>query len=255
VKVFLTGGTGFVGPAIAHAIRARGEEVRALVRERRRGEQLEHWGAELVEGDVTDPESVRRGLEGVDVVVHLIAIRQGKSEQFELVMGNATRDLVAAAKEEGVRRFVLMSALGTTEETKDLVPYYREKWKMEQAVKDAGIERVIFRPSFVFGREGGILPTFKKLARLSPVTAIVGPGHQRIQPIWIDDVADYFAAAIDKTEAANRTFEHGHVERVLGAAAPRARDPAAPDRPRPGRLHATERPRDGAAPRQHPAHS
>jgi uncharacterized protein YbjT (DUF2867 family) len=68
---------------------------------------------------------------------------------------------------------------------------------------------VIFRPSFIFGREGGILPTFLRLARLSPFTGVVGSGEQRIQPLWIDDVASYFAQAVDRPEAANRTFEVG----------------------------------------------
>ena len=74
------------------------------------------------------------------------------------MMEQGTRDLLAAAQEAGVRRFVLMSALGTTEETKELVPYYRAKWEMEQDVKASGLEHVIFRPSFVFGRDGGVLP-------------------------------------------------------------------------------------------------
>ena len=68
---------------------------------------------------------------------------------------------------------------------------------------------MIFRPSFIFGRDGGILPTFMRLARISPVTGIVGSGRQRIQPIWIDDVGAYFAAAVDKPEAANRMLEVG----------------------------------------------
>ena len=68
---------------------------------------------------------------------------------------------------------------------------------------------MIFRPSFVFGVDGGILPTFKKLAKLTPVTPITGSGEQQIQPIWVDDVAAYFSAAVDKPEAANRTFELG----------------------------------------------
>ena len=72
-----------------------------------------------------------------------------------------------------------------------------------------GIEHVIFRPSFVFGPEGGALSRFKKIAKLAPVTPIVGPGTQRIQPIWGDDVAAYFAAGVEKPEAANRTFEVG----------------------------------------------
>jgi uncharacterized protein YbjT (DUF2867 family) len=118
-------------------------------------------------------------------------------------------DLVAAAREAGVGRFVLMSALGTTEETKDLVPYYHAKWDMEQTVKGSGLEHVIFRPSFVFGADGGALRQFTRIARLSPVTPIVGSGRQRLQPIWVDDVAAYFAAAVDRPEAANRVFEVG----------------------------------------------
>jgi uncharacterized protein YbjT (DUF2867 family) len=102
-----------------------------------------------------------------------------------------------------------MSALGTTEQTKDLVPYYNAKWTEEQDVQRSGLEHVIFRPSFILGRDGGILPTFRKLAKLAPVTGIIGSGEQRIQPIWIDDVGAYFARAIDEPEAANRTFELG----------------------------------------------
>jgi NADH dehydrogenase len=124
-------------------------------------------------------------------------------------MAQVTRDLLAAAKEAGVGRFVLMSALGTSEESKDLVPYYGAKWEMELATKEAGIPYVIFRPSFVFERDGGILPTFSKLARFAPVTPISGPGTQKIQPIWAADLAAYFDKAIDLDAALNRTFELG----------------------------------------------
>ena len=57
--ILVTGGSGFVGRHVVHALRARGHDVRCLVRDRRRGERLETWGCELVEGDVTDPESLR----------------------------------------------------------------------------------------------------------------------------------------------------------------------------------------------------
>jgi NADH dehydrogenase len=129
-------------------------------------------------------------------------------------MEQGTHDLVAAAKDAGVKRFVLMSALGTSEETKNLVPYYHAKWDMEQTVKASGLEHVIFRPSFVFGRDGGTLLVFRRIAKLAPVTPIVGPGTQRIQPIWVDDVGAYFAAAIEKPEATNRTFELGGPDTV-----------------------------------------
>jgi uncharacterized protein YbjT (DUF2867 family) len=214
--ILVTGGTGFIGPRVVHALRERDRPMRALVRDpgTRSATTLAAWGAELVQGNMTDRESLRRAVEGSEAVVHLVAIRQGSGEQFRRVMEDGTRELVAAAKEAGVKRFVLMSALGTSEETKDLVPYYHAKWEEEQTVSGSGLEHVIFRPSFVFARDGGILPTFRRLAKLSPVTPIIGSGEQRIQPIWIEDVAAYFAQSVDKAEAANRTFELGGPDAV-----------------------------------------
>ena len=207
--ILVTGASGFIGGHVVHALRAAQKEVRALVRERRKGTRLEAWGATLVEGDMTDPASLRRAVAGCDTVVHLVAIRQGREEQFRRVMVDGTRDLVATARDAGVRRLVHMSALGTSEATKDLVPYFRAKWDTEQLVKDAGIPYVIFRPSFVFAGDGGILPTFVKLARFTPVTPIIGSGRQRIQPIWIGDVAEYFSRGVDLEAATGRTFELG----------------------------------------------
>ena len=211
MKVLVTGGTGFVGPHVVGAINNAGHELKLLVRDSTRSRELP---GQPVVGEMTNPVSLKTAAEGVDVVVHLVAIRQGREQDFKSVMEQGTRDLVTAAKDAGVKRFVLMSALGTSDETKDLVPYYHAKWEMEQAVKASGLDHVIFRPSFVFGREGGILPTFRKLAKLTPVTPIIGSGEQRIQPIWADDVAAYFAAAIDKPEASSRTFELGGPDAV-----------------------------------------
>jgi NADH dehydrogenase len=207
--ILLTGGTGFVGRHVVRALRDSDRPVRCLVRRPDKAAKLTELGTELVEGDMTDPASLRRAVEGADMVVHLVAVRQGKKEQFERIMSQGTRDLLAAAKDAGVGRFVLMSALGTSEESKDLVPYYGAKWEMERAVEGAGIPYVVFRPSFVFAGDGGILPTFSKLAKLTPVTPIIGSGEQRIQPIWAGDVAAYFDRAIELEAATNRTFELG----------------------------------------------
>jgi uncharacterized protein YbjT (DUF2867 family) len=209
MRVFVTGATGFVGSTLTNAVANAGHDVRVLERtpgaSRKAG--LKHH--EAVQGDVTDPDSIRRAMRDIDVVIHLVAIRQGTPEQFERVVVDGTRNVLAAASEARARRFILMSALGVTEQTKDLVPYYGAKWTEEQDTKASGLEHVIFRPSFIFGRDGGILPTFKKLAKLAPVTGIIGSGEQKIQPIWIDDVGAYFAQAIDRPEAANQTFEVG----------------------------------------------
>jgi NADH dehydrogenase len=212
--ILVTGGTGFVGGHVVHELRGRDLSVRCVVRDPHKAAKLAAWGCELVQGDVTDSAALRRAVDGVDAVVHLVAIRQGRDRDFERIMVGGTRDLLAAAKEVGVRRFVHMSALGTSEETKDLVPYYGAKWETEQLVRESGLPYVIFRPSFVFGRDGGILPTFVKLARYTPVTPITGSGKQRIQPIWAGDLANYFGDAVTRDDVAEQLYELGGPDAV-----------------------------------------
>jgi uncharacterized protein YbjT (DUF2867 family) len=232
VTVLVTGPNGFIGKHVVHALRAREIPVRALVRDRSRASRLTAWGAELVEGDVNDPESVRAAIAGADAVIHLVSIIKGSRADFERVMVHGTHNLVAAAEEAGVRRLVLTSALGVDEHSKDKVPYFGAKWEMERAVTASAVEHVIFRPSFVFGRDGGALPTFVRLARFAPVTPIIGPGTERLQPIWVEDVAEYCARSLDLPETAGRTFEIGgpdaltwnefwdRLKRVLGSRRP-----------------------------------
>jgi uncharacterized protein YbjT (DUF2867 family) len=207
--ILVTGATGFVGGHVVHELRGRELPVRCLVRDPRGAAKLAAWGCELAQGDVTDVASLDRAASGVETIVHLVAIRQGRPEQFRRIMVEGTRALLAAAKAEGVARFVHMSALGTSAETKDAVPYYGAKWENEQQVQASGLPWVIFRPSFVFGPDGGILPTFAKLAKLAPVTPIVGSGRQRIQPVWAADLAKLFAEATVRNDVTGRLFEVG----------------------------------------------
>jgi uncharacterized protein YbjT (DUF2867 family) len=213
MKILVTGATGFIGPRVVHALRAQDRDVRVLVRRPERAAQLAGWGAELAVGDLTDPASLRAAVTGCTHVVHLVAIITGSPADFERVMTQGTKDLVAAAKAEGVEQFVLMSALGTSETSKDAVPYYAAKWAEEQAVIASGLEYTIFRPSFVFGR-GGALPVFVKQVRYSPAVTVIGDGLQRSQPIWVEDVATFFAQSVGNAQSANRTFELGGPDTV-----------------------------------------
>ena len=99
-----------------------------------------------------------------------------------------------------------MSALGTGPNA--TVPYFRAKWAAEQAVGGSGIDHVVLRPSFVFGSDGGALPRFVRIARLFPLTPVIGPGTQRLQPIWIDDVVRAVRLAVDG-EGSNGPVELG----------------------------------------------
>jgi NADH dehydrogenase len=214
VKILVTGGTGFVGPKIVHALRTANRDVRVLARRPEQAAHVGGWGAEVVRGDVTDPASLSAAVDGCTHVIHLVALLRGRRQEFQDVMTVGTENLIAAAKRAGVQRFVLMSALGTSPDSAAQVPYYAAKLAEEEAVSASGLEHTIFRPSFIFGREGGALQTFIRQVKLAPFVAVVGPGTQRSQPIWVEDVARYFAAAIDKPEAANRLFELGGPDTV-----------------------------------------
>lgn len=207
--ILVTGATGFVGTHVVHALRAEDRPVRVLVRDPSKATQLSAWGCELARGDVTEPDSLPAVLDGCDSVIHLVAIITGKPSDFERIMVEGTRALLSAAKEAGARRFVHMSALGVSEDSKDLVPYYGAKWAMEGDVRNSGLDFTIFRPSFIFGRDGGVLPMFIGQVRWLPVTPVAGDGNRRSQPIWVDDVAAFFAKALSTPGSSGEAYDLG----------------------------------------------
>jgi NADH dehydrogenase len=199
--ILVTGASGFVGRSIVRELRVADLPVRCLVRNPAKAGTLDAWGCELVRGDMTDAASLRRATEGCDAVVHLVAILTGRPQDFERVMTAGTRALVECAQAEGVRRFVLMGSLGFDLPGAEQVPYYAAKRAMEEAVRGSGISHAILRPSFVFGPDGGALPRFGRIVRLSPVVPVPGSGAQRIDPIWIGDVARAFSLALALDES------------------------------------------------------
>jgi NADH dehydrogenase len=216
MTVLVAGGTGFVGPKIVHALRAADRPVRVLARKPEKQDRLRAWGCEIVRGDVTDAESLKRAVEGCEAVIHLVALPPfADPKATRRVMEQGTRDLVAAAKDGGVRRFVLMSALGVREETRDRSAYNHAKWDEEQTVQSSGLDHTIFRPSFVFGPDGGLLPGLLRLTRWSPVTPI--PSARELQPIWGEDVAAFFARSLEIGSKGDGIWELAGPDRVTWA--------------------------------------
>jgi uncharacterized protein YbjT (DUF2867 family) len=208
MTILVVGGTGFVGGHVVHALRAEELDVRVLARRPEKQDRLRAWGCEVVPGDMTDAESLARAVTGAKTVVHLVALPPfAAANATRRVMEQGTRDLVAAAQGAGVEHFVLMSALGTSERSKDLAPYYHAKWVEEHEVAGSGIEHTIFRPSFVFGPDGGMLPPLIRLVRWSPVTPVVGT--RPLQPVWVEDVAAFFASAVTARPAHGGAYEIG----------------------------------------------
>jgi NADH dehydrogenase len=147
-------------------------------------------------------------VQGVDAVVHLVAILDGSDDDFERVNAQGTRSLVAAAEQAGVRRFIHMSAAGVTPQHAPLTRYWGTKYAAKQAVMGSGLDWTVIEPSFVFGRNGGGLKAFEALIRL-PVAPVVGDGRYRHQPVWIGDVATAFLRALERPQTIGRTYELG----------------------------------------------
>lgn len=204
--VLVTGGTGFVGQAVVAELMSNGYRVRVLSRSRPLA------GVEWVQGDVTDPEAVRRAVTGCRRVIHLVAIRREWRERtFSAVTAGGARHVVQAAVEAGVEHLVHMSALGLTERPD--TGYMKAKAAAETVVKASGLPFTIFRPSFILG-PGGFVEEYGQLIRKAPLVPIPGPGNYPVQPIARDDVAHAFRRALEAPHAAGKTYDLAGPERM-----------------------------------------
>jgi uncharacterized protein YbjT (DUF2867 family) len=211
--LLIIGGTGFVGGYILEALEAKmpNGAVRIMSRDEVSLRKLKALGYETAVGNVTSLEDVRAAMKGVDQVIFLTGIireQKSKGQTFDAVIGQGSENMVKAAKEAGVKRIVFMSALGATDID---TGYFANKLRGEKAVKASGIPYVIFRPSFLIGPGGEFVDLLKQLTML-PIVPVLGPGDYPVQPVYVRDMARYFAQALDDDRFSNETFEVGGPE-------------------------------------------
>lgn len=213
--VFVTGATGFVGRAVVHALRADGIKVRCLVR---RGSEHDLRGLEAierVEGDVLSRETLDEGIGGCDAVVHLVGIiREHRSRNitFERLHVDGTLNVLAAAAAANVRRYLHMSALGTSASARSR--YHETKWLAEEAVRASALPWTIFRPSVIYGKGDGLVSMLARMIEKLPVVPVIGEGRQKVQPIPVEQVAAGFRRALARPETVKQTYEVGGPDAV-----------------------------------------
>src|SRR3954468_3206841 len=127
--LLVTGGTGFVGAYILEALQQKmpSSQVRILAREGKDLDRLKAQGYDVAAGSVVNYEETRRAMQGVDTVMHLVAIIRevpSKGQTFDRVIGEGTENVARAVQEAGVKRLIFMSALGATNMS---TPYFRNK--------------------------------------------------------------------------------------------------------------------------------
>ncbi len=212
MKVFLTGGTGYIGSALLSLLSLEGHETRMLCRDPEPARQriASMGGVYPVRGDITaySVEQLAELMKKQDAVIHLVGIIIEKGTPgFEAVHAEGTRRVVAAAERAGVKRFVHMSALGTREDA--VARYHKTKFAAERFVRESALDWTIFRPSIVFGENDEFLNAFARIARLAPALPVIGSGEGRLQPIWVEDVCRCFAQCLSMPETVGRTYDMG----------------------------------------------
>jgi NADH dehydrogenase len=205
-RIFVSGGTGFVGKNLQAAL--AGRPLRLLVRDKSRYPSSGSADSEYVEGDITRPETLGDVLAGCEAVISLAAIIEERGgATFDSVIRQGNVNLLAAAKQAGIKRFILMSAMGARHDP--AFPYFEAKWQSEQAVKTSGIPWTIFRSSVIFGPGDGFINTLADLIRKAPIIPVVGSGQTKFQPVFVKEVAECFVKALDDPATAGQTYELG----------------------------------------------
>jgi NADH dehydrogenase len=212
-SIFLTGGTGFVGGHVIGALLARGYCVRALVRSGR----IDREGIESVAGDLFDDTALDRGMQGADAAIHLVGIireNPARGQTFERLHYQAAVRVIDAARRNGVRRFVHMSALGARIDSPS--EYASTKARAENELRQSGLDYTILRPSIIIGQGGEFLTMIADWSRGKSLpylfmpyfgSGLLGQSPSRVQPIRVQDVARAFVDCLQTPATIGKSLD------------------------------------------------
>ncbi len=216
-NILVVGGGGFVGRHLVAALAARGATVTVPSRQRERAKHLTLLPTvDVVEANVNDRAALTRLARGRDAVINLVGVlqsRRGRRDErgpndygpdFRRAHVELPQAIIAACREQGIRRLLHMSALQADPRAPS--EYLRSKGVGEHAVLAADdLDATVFRPSVIFGPEDRFLNLFASLARL-PVLALACP-HARFQPVYVGDVVRAFLAALESPDAVGKRYD------------------------------------------------
>jgi len=213
VTVF--GGSGFIGRHVVRALAKRGYRIRVAVRRPDLANFLQPLGnvgqIHAVQANLRYPASVDHAVKGSVAVINLVGIlTESGRQRFNAVQVNGAKAVAEAAKRHGISRFVHVSAIGADAASPSI--YARTKAAGEAAVRAAVSEAIILRPSIVFGPEDDFFNRFAALARVMPFLPLIGGGNTKFQPVFVGDVAEAVAKAVDGALKPGATYELGGPE-------------------------------------------
>jgi uncharacterized protein YbjT (DUF2867 family) len=209
-RILVLGATGFFGRAVAHGVLDAGYQLRVLARNAASAAVFRVRGAEVVQGDATDPAALAIACQGAAAVVSLVAVKRNRPQTYLDVNVEAPRLLGEAAKAAGVTKVVFISSIGAQPDSR--FKYLASRWAGEQALQRTGIASTILRFSYILGEDGGIVGDFQRRAEFGPVVVIPGNGEQHSQPIIREDAARCVVESISRVDLYGQTVELGGPE-------------------------------------------
>ncbi len=207
LRVLLTGATGYVGGRLLPLLHARGVPVRCLARNSGKLESVAKPSTEIVAGDVLDPGSLERALEGIHTAYYLVHLMSG-SLDFEREDREAAQYFAGAARKAGVKRIIYLGGLGDDTDPR-LSPHLRSRHEVGQLLRESGAAVIEFRASMVIGPGSLSYDLMKSLTERLPVMLCPKWLTTPTQPIAIDDVLSYLLAALDLPCTDSRIYEIG----------------------------------------------
>jgi nucleoside-diphosphate-sugar epimerase len=222
VNVFVTGGTGFVGAHLVRALQDRGDRVTCLVRRPELAQRLGWRDVRLVRGDLDDAEALREGVAEAELVFHVAGrIIAKDAAQFMATNRDGTANVLEAAQDHGVTRFVLVSSLAAAgpttrghpiDEARRPAPvtdYGRSKLAAEVLVRAMPFPWTIVRPPVVYGEWDRATLKIFQLAR-GPIAPVFGDGSQELSVIHAADLARALIVAGTAPAAQGRVYFATH---------------------------------------------
>jgi uncharacterized protein YbjT (DUF2867 family) len=208
-SICVLGGTGFVGRHLVARLARDKHQVKVLTRRRERHRDLLVLPTvELVEANVHDEAALFEQFKGVDVVINLVGIlNERRKGAFKQAHVELPRKVLAACKKNNIKRLLHMSALHA-DVAKGPSLYLKTKGEGEQLVYAAtDIDTTSFRPSVIFGPDDSFLNRFAELLKLAPYFFPLACPNSRFAPVYVNDVAEAYANAIDNRATFNQGYD------------------------------------------------